>query len=90
VLVDIAEEVSATGTPLDPPAVLISGGETTVEVSGDGSGGSNQELAVSAALELSDPHVTVAAVDTDGNASAAGGIVTSDTPDDRRFRQRVH
>jgi hydroxypyruvate reductase len=87
VLVGIAEEVSATGTPLEPPAALISGGETTVEISGDGSGGPNQELAVSAALELADSRITFAAVDTDGidgNASAAGGIVTCDTVDDRR------
>jgi len=87
VLVGIAEEATATGQPVDPPAVLVSGGETTVELTGDGTGGPNQELAVSAALELSDEAITLAAVDTDGidgNAAAAGGLVTSETVEDRR------
>ncbi|SEW03847.1 glycerate kinase type-2 family protein [Natrinema salifodinae] len=50
--VAIAEEVRATGTPVEPPAVLLSGGETTVTLRGDGTGGPNQEFATSAALEL--------------------------------------
>ncbi|MXV60628.1 DUF4147 domain-containing protein [Natronorubrum sp. JWXQ-INN-674] len=75
--VAIAEEVLATGTPVSPPAVLLSGGETTVTVTGDGTGGPNQEFATSAALEL-ERGITVAAVDTDGidgATDAAGAIV---------------
>ncbi|MEF8775973.1 MAG: DUF4147 domain-containing protein [Haloarculaceae archaeon] len=86
VLVGIAEAVRATGQPVEAPAVLISGGETTVRISGDGTGGPNHELATSAALELDAEDITVAAVDTDGidgNASAAGGIVTAETASDR-------
>jgi hydroxypyruvate reductase len=34
----IAEEIRATGNPVEPPAVVLSGGETTVTVRGDGDG----------------------------------------------------
>ena len=87
VLVGIAEAVKATGNPVEPPAVLVAGGETTVEISDDGNGGPNQELVVSAGRELNEERITVAAVDTDGidgKSEAAGGIVTSETVDDRR------
>lgn len=78
----IAEECRATGNPVRPPAVLISGGETTVTVRGDGVGGPNQEFALAASLELSAADVVVAAVDTDGidgATDAAGAIVDADT-----------
>ncbi|WP_158059249.1 glycerate kinase type-2 family protein [Halorussus halophilus] len=81
-LVGIAEECVATGTPLDAPAVLLSGGETTVTHDGDGVGGPNQEFALSAAIELGEDGVTVASVDTDGidgASDAAGAVVTRDT-----------
>ncbi|WP_225336356.1 glycerate kinase type-2 family protein [Halomicrobium urmianum] len=81
-LAGVAEECADTGTPVEPPAVLLSGGETTVTIRGDGVGGPNQEFVLSAALELSEPEIVVAAVDTDGvdgNAEAAGGIATSAT-----------
>ena len=82
--VAIAEEIRATGTPVSPPAVLLSGGETTVTVTGDGTGGPNQEFATSAALDL-EGGVTVAAVDTDGidgPTDAAGAIVDERTVED--------
>ncbi|MFD1563708.1 glycerate kinase [Haloarchaeobius amylolyticus] len=90
--VAIAEEVRATGTPVEPPAVLLSGGETTVTVRGDGTGGPNQEFATSAALELAngdeirgEAGITVAAVDTDGidgATDAAGALVDGTTVED--------
>ncbi|SDJ55662.1 glycerate kinase type-2 family protein [Natronorubrum texcoconense] len=83
--VAVAEEVLATGVPLSPPAVLLSGGETTVTVTGDGSGGPNQEFATSAAIELTGG-ITVAAVDTDGidgATDAAGALVDETTVDER-------
>jgi hydroxypyruvate reductase len=78
----IAEEVAASGRPVEPPAVLLSGGETTVTV-GDaaGRGGPNQEFALSAALACSAPEAVVASVDTDGidgATDAAGALVASD------------
>ncbi|MCH7660556.1 MAG: DUF4147 domain-containing protein, partial [Euryarchaeota archaeon] len=61
----IAEEARRTGNPIEPPAVIPSGGETTVTIRGDGTGGPNQEFALSAALELRGIEgVALAAVDT--------------------------
>jgi len=80
----IAEECHATGVPVEAPAVLLSGGELTVTVRGDGAGGPNTEFVLASALELDDA-ATVAAVDTDGidgHAEAAGGIVDSATVGD--------
>jgi hydroxypyruvate reductase len=77
----VAEETVATGNPVEPPAVVLSGGETTVTVRGDGSGGPNQEFALRAALELPDGAV-LGTVDTDGRdggTDAAGALVDSET-----------
>ncbi|MEX2029678.1 MAG: DUF4147 domain-containing protein [Anaerolineales bacterium] len=69
-------------SPGSPTAYLL-GGETTVTVRGPGSGGRNQELALSAALALEDvPHVALLALATDGidgPTDAAGAIVTGET-----------
>lgn len=62
---------------------VIAGGETTVTLTGDGIGGRNQELALSAAIALEGiPDVVVATYATDGDdgpTNAAGAIVTGDT-----------
>jgi hydroxypyruvate reductase len=82
--VAIAAESLDTGDPVAPPAVVLSGGETTVTVRGDGTGGPNQEFALSGAIDL--PEETVlAAVDTDGkdgSTDAAGALVDSETVTD--------
>jgi len=75
--VAIAEEVWATGTPVSPPAVLLSGGETTVTVRGDGTGGPNQEFATSAALELEE-----GGGDEDGSGDEEGGGDEGDGSDE--------
>ncbi|MEF8855366.1 MAG: DUF4147 domain-containing protein, partial [Haloarculaceae archaeon] len=49
----IAEECVDTGQPIEPPAVLLTGGEATVTIRGDGVGGPNQEFVLGAALEVS-------------------------------------
>lgn len=65
------------------PACLITGGETTVTVRGDGLGGRNQELALAAALALDGAEgVVVASFATDGvdgPTKAAGAIATGQT-----------
>lgn len=93
-LVSTGAEAAATGAPVEPPAVLLAGGECTVSVDGEGGlGGPNQELALSAALE-GEP-VVLAAVDTDGedgSSDAAGAIVDGTTVvdgDRERARQRL-
>lgn len=71
----IARSCREHGEPFTSPVALLSGGETTVTVDGDGTGGPNQEFALAAALELDSG--VVAAVDTDGidGASEAAGAV---------------
>lgn len=84
--VAIAEEVRATGNPLTAPAVICSGGETTVTLRGDGTGGPNQEFALSAGIELRGiDGVALASIDTDGidgATDAAGAIVDGGTVSD--------
>lgn len=89
--VAVAEESRTSGNPVSPPAVVLSGGETTVTVEGDGTGGPNLEFALTAGLELTDDdgedggEVVVACVDTDGldgSTMAAGAIVDSGTVGD--------
>jgi hydroxypyruvate reductase len=79
----IVQEILDSGNPLAPPCALISGGEATVVVRGEGTGGPNQEFALALAVELEDIQGWAAlAVDTDGNdgpTDAAGGLVTSET-----------
>ncbi len=61
------------------PLCLVSGGETTVTVTGDGKGGRNMELALSFAMEIDGtPGITLLSAGTDGAdgpTDAAGAIV---------------
>jgi hydroxypyruvate reductase len=76
--VALAKEVRASGHPIRSPACLISGGETTVTLKGEGKGGRNQEFALAAALELEGlSDVLVFSAGTDGNdgpTDAAGAM----------------
>jgi glycerate 2-kinase len=75
----IAREVAASSNPVRAPACIISGGETTVAVSGDGLGGRNTEFALNAAVFIDGlTNVTVASIGTDGTdgpTDAAGAVV---------------
>ena len=63
----IARQVRRRGQPARPPCVLLSGGETTVTVRGDGRGGRNAEFLLALAAALDDlPGVFALAADTDG------------------------
>jgi len=90
VIAAIGKSLLVEGWPLPRPACLIAGGETTVTVRGEGKGGRNQELALSAAIALEGwPDVTIVALATDGTdgpTDAAGAIVCGDTV--RRARQK--
>ena len=50
--VAMIRDVLSGFSPLRRPACIISGGETTVTVCGDGLGGRNQEFALAAAIEI--------------------------------------
>jgi hydroxypyruvate reductase len=97
----IADSCMATGEPFEPPVALLSGGETTVTVRGEGRGGPNQEVALGAAIDLAaaagadgsaDGGPVLASVDTDGidgATDAAGALVDGATVTDRRAAQRA-
>ncbi|MDE2398942.1 MAG: glycerate kinase [Burkholderiales bacterium] len=67
VLAGIALQVADRGQPVKPPCVLLSGGETTVTVRGQGRGGRNVEFLLSLAVALNG-HARIHALagDTDG------------------------
>ena len=79
----IAREILNTNNPLSPPACILSGGETTVIISGAGKGGRNQEFALTAAIDIADEDRMVflsgGTDGTDGPTDAAGAIVDSST-----------
>ncbi len=79
----VARQIRTHGQPLAPPCVLLSGGETTVTVRGNGRGGRNCEFALSLSLELNGlEEVYALAADTDGidgDTGAAGALVTPQT-----------
>jgi glycerate 2-kinase len=83
VLCAVAREVRRTGQPLPEPACLLAGGETTVTLKGNGLGGRNMELALSAALALDgtdDILLLSAGTDgTDGPTDAAGAFADGTT-----------
>ncbi len=83
VMAGIALSVRRHGRPVAPPAVLISGGETTVTVRGKGKGGRNAEFLAGLAIALDRaPGVFALAGDTDGidgSEDNAGAVVTPDT-----------
>ncbi len=63
----IAQQIQTHGQPLEAPAVLLSGGETTVTVRGQGRGGRNAEFVLALLEQLKDtPGVAAIACDTDG------------------------
>ena len=83
VFAGIAQQVARHGQPAAAPAVLLSGGETTVTVRGGGRGGRNAEFALGLAIALDGaPGISAIACDTDGidgSEDNAGVIVTADT-----------
>jgi hydroxypyruvate reductase len=74
----IAREIRNSGNPIESPACVISGGETTVTMRGKGKGGRNQEFILAGALDiegLEDVVLLSAGTDgTDGPTDAAGAI----------------
>jgi len=79
----IAKEIIKTGNPLQPPACVLSGGETTVTVKGSGLGGRNQQFALCTVGDIAgEIPVVVLSAGTDGNdgpTDAAGAIADNTT-----------
>ncbi|MBN1495827.1 MAG: glycerate kinase [Spirochaetes bacterium] len=84
----IAREIRASSNPAPPPACIISGGETTVAVRGDGLGGRNMEFALHAAQFIDGlDGCTIASIGTDGTdgpTDAAGAIIDGRTAEKAR------
>jgi hydroxypyruvate reductase len=83
VMAAIALEVARHGQPFAAPCVLLSGGETTVTVRGNGRGGRNVEFLLALALALGGrPGIHAIAGDTDGVdglEEIAGAYLAPDT-----------
>jgi hydroxypyruvate reductase len=81
----IAHEIRESGNPVAPPACVISGGETTVTIRGEGKGGRNQEFTLAAAIDIAgmeDTTILSAGTDgTDGPTDAAGAVADGNSAD---------
>jgi len=83
VLGGLTRQVVQHGQPFQTPCVLLSGGETTVTLKGQGRGGRNVEFLLALGITLAGtPGVYALAGDTDGVDGAeeiAGALLTPDT-----------
>jgi glycerate 2-kinase len=79
----IAKEVISSGNPIPKPACILSGGETTVTIKGNGLGGRNQEFVLAGALEISGTEKVVllsgGTDGTDGPTDASGAVADHTT-----------
>ena len=88
VMAGVAMQVKRYGQPIKKPCAIISGGETTVTVKGNGAGGRNVEFLLSLAIKLGGADgIHALAGDTDGVDGArevAGAYITPTSLDDAR------
>lgn len=80
---ELAHKMHVTTKSKAHPFCLIAGGETTVTIKGDGTGGRNQELALAAVPELAGLEnallISLATDGEDGPTDAAGAVVSGET-----------
>jgi glycerate 2-kinase len=79
----VARQIRAHGQPVAAPACIVSGGETTVTIRGEGKGGRNQEFALAAAIDIAGMEdvliMSIGTDGTDGPTDAAGAIADGAT-----------
>lgn len=80
----VMKEIVQLGRPLRRPACIISGGETTVEITGSGRGGRNQEFVLRCVPHLAELQapglvVSLGTDGTDGPTDAAGAVADNST-----------
>ena len=82
-LAGIALQVARRGQPFKTPCVLLSGGETTVTLQGQGRGGRNVEFLLALGIALDgEPGIHALSGDTDGvdgQEEIAGAVLSPDT-----------
>ncbi len=80
---ELAHKLRVTKTSQNHLFCLIAGGETTVTIQGDGTGGRNQELALASVHDLSGLEnallISLATDGEDGPTDAAGAVVTGES-----------
>jgi hydroxypyruvate reductase len=83
IMAGMARHAGRRAQPFMPPCVLLSGGETSVTVRGNGRGGRNVEFLLALGVELDgEPGIHAMACDTDGVDGAeqiAGAYLAPDT-----------
>jgi len=81
--IELARKLRVTKESKKRPICLIAGGETTVTIRGDGTGGRNQELALAAVPVLAGVDnallISLATDGEDGPTNAAGAVVNGET-----------
>ncbi|TCT12226.1 hydroxypyruvate reductase [Natranaerovirga pectinivora] len=79
----IARDIKQGKNSFQPPCAIIIGGETVVRIIGNGKGGRNQEIALSASIGIEGLEDVVlfslGSDGTDGPTDAAGGIVDGES-----------
>ncbi|MDF1525602.1 MAG: glycerate kinase [bacterium] len=79
----VAREIVEQDLPVARPACVLSGGETTVTIKGEGKGGRNQEFALASAIGIEGlPRTVILSGGTDGTdgpTEAAGAIADGTT-----------
>lgn len=83
VIASLARETTSEECFFKKPTAILVGGETTVTVRGDGRGGRNQELALSASMKIKEQKgIVILSAGTDGldgPTDAAGAIIDGST-----------
>ena len=82
----VAREIVRGGGPVERPACVLAGGETTVTIRGDGKGGRNQEMALAFLREIAArpsefvgvTFLSAGTDGTDGPTDAAGAFAASE------------
>ena len=81
--IEIAKQFKDALQTMQRPFCLLTGGETTVTIKGNGKGGRNQQLALSTVEELADLDnvmlISIATDGEDGPTDAAGAVVTGES-----------
>jgi len=88
----IAREILDSRNPIKPPACVLSGGETTVTIHGQGQGGRNQEFVLAAAIEIAGmKNTTLLSCGTDGTdgPTDAAGAITDGTTVNRAVNMKM-